>query len=533
MTADHWRVFDANCVVGRHQKLQAGGPHTVEDLLADLDHHGVAEALVVDCLSRECHPQDGNARILDVVADHPRLHPVWSALPPGTSDEQPSPGELVQQMRRHRVGALALYPNQYRFTLDDWCLDDLLGPLAEARVPVFINPNEIGPMGISPDQSDLRSLVALCRRWPALPVIVSEYRIRRSQRLLYRALDACGNLHLELSGYWLHHGIEYITRRWGPERLIYGSNWPTFGPGMTLTTLTLADIDDNAKRLIAGDNLRRLLQWCAPEHPDVEPPPPADEYIAVGRSGRRPTGMRFADCHGHLGGRFSHYHIPDGDIDSAVREMDRLGVETCCVFAFSGVVSDERPGNDLVAEAQRRYPERFVGFTMLNPHRGEAEMLRELERGAAMGLRGVKLIPHYQGYPEEGPLIDVACRWAHERKQFILNHHWGSPQQVERLVSTYPDACFITGHTTTAYADVMRRYPNLYVCSCPLLGPRACEEVVAAIGSDRLMFGSDLLDLPIAWGLGPILFARLGAEEKQQILGGNLRRLLARYSLRP
>jgi predicted TIM-barrel fold metal-dependent hydrolase len=79
----------------------------------------------------------------------------------------------------------------------------------------------------------------------------------------------------------------------------------------------------------------------------------------------------------------------------------------------------------------------------------------------------------------------------------------------------------------------MKRFANLYVCSCPLLWPRACEDVVATIGADRLLFGSDLLDLPIAWGLGPILFARLPAAEKRMILGGNLQRILSRYSLKP
>ena len=78
-------------------------------------------------------------------------------------------------------------------------------------------------------------------------------------RTIYRAFDACPNLRIELSGYWLYRGIEYITRTWGPERLLYGSNWPTFGPHMTLATLTCAEIDDEAKRRIAGDNLRELV----------------------------------------------------------------------------------------------------------------------------------------------------------------------------------------------------------------------------------------------------------------------------------
>jgi predicted TIM-barrel fold metal-dependent hydrolase len=56
---------------------------------------------------------------------------------------------------------------------------------------------------------------------------------------------------------------------------------------------------------------------------------------------------------------------------------------------------------------------------------------------------------------------------------------------------------------------------------------------VEKIGAERLLFGSDLQDLPIAWGLGPILFSRLPVESKRLILGGNLRRILEQYSLNP
>jgi len=211
--------------------------------------------------------------------------------------------------------------------------------------------------------------------------------------------------------------------------------------------------------------------------------------------------------------------------------MDRLGVERVCAFSFAGVFSDEQHGNNLVAEAVHRYPNRFVGFTLLNPHRGAEDMRRELERGAAMGMRGVKLIPHYQGYPNEGPLIDVACKWADQHRQIILNHSWGSVAQIARLTQTYPNACFVTGHSTGAYAQLMRERDNLFVCTCPLCGPRQCEQLVEVIGADRLMFGSDLQDLPIAWGLGPVLFAHLTPEQKRLILGGNIQRILAQYSL--
>jgi predicted TIM-barrel fold metal-dependent hydrolase len=526
-------TFDSRCTVGRHTMLRPGDRCTAGELLEDMDHHGVVEALVLDSLSRETHPEEGNRRILDVAAASPRLHAVWSALPSAGDDEQPDPETLLGQMRERGVAALFLFPRQYRFSLEDWCIDPFLASFAEAKVPVFFDYDEIGPgTSVSWDSTDWAAIVALCRRWPNLPVIVSESRIRRAQRVIYRALDACPNLRLEVSGLWLHRAIEYITEHWGADRLLFGSHWPSFGQHMTVATLATADIAETDRQRIADGNLRELIGWNRASNPvPVTFPKPADEFVQFGLSGHRPGSMTFLDCHGHMGGRAAHYHLPHCTLEGIVHDLDRFGVEKNCIFPFTGVSGDETFGNDTVVEAVRRYPGRFIGFTLLNPHRGPEEMRRELERGAARGLRGVKLIPYYQDYPEEGPNIDVACRWAHEHRQIILNHYWGSASQLDRLITTWPDACYITGHSTTEYAAIMKRHENLYVCSCPLLGHRACEEVVSAIGADRLLFGSDLQDLPIAWGLGPILFARIPPADKRLILGETLRKILRKYSL--
>ena len=532
---DPWGFFDACAVVGRGVRRPTGWPTSAAELLADMDHHGVAEVMVVDCLARENHPADGNARVLEVCRGNPRLHPGWALLPTGPADEQIPPEELVAVLRRHRVGAVYFYPNQYKFSLADWCVDAFLEPLAEAGVPVFVNYNALDSADrFGWDHTDLDAVVDLCRRWPELPVVVSEARIRRSNRMLYRAFDACPNLRVELSGYWLHRGVEFIARNWGADRLLFGSNWPTLGHHLTVATLTMAEVSDEEKRLIAGGNLRQLLTWCGGiEHAAVDFLAPADEFEQWGRTGVRPEGQRIFDCHGHLGGRACHYHLPDGDLDSAVREMERMGVEKGVVFPFSGIFGgDEAFGNDYVAAAVRRFPDRFLGLTLVNPNRGKEEMLRELARGQEMGLRGVKVIHFYQGLPDEHPLVDVACQWAHEQRQIILNHSWGSPAQLERLVSTYPNACYLVGHTTVNFAEVMERHKNIYVCTVPLCGPQDCEQVVARIGADRLLFGSDLLDLPISWGLGPILFARISPAEKRLILGETLEGILEQYSRR-
>jgi len=144
-------------------------------------------------------------------------------------------------------------------------------------------------------------------------------------------------------------------------------------------------------------------------------------------------------------------------------------------------------------------------------------------------MRGVKLICDYHGYPTEGSLVDIACEFADEHGLFILNHNWGSPEQIRRLCQTHPNACFIAGHSTDAYGQVTKDVANLFVCTCPCVDWSYTEKLVDIYGADRLLFGSDLTDLPIGWGMGQIVYARIPESDKRRILGENLRGLLDRY----
>ena len=529
MQTGRLNLFDGVCTVGRHLHWKGGEPHSAQDLLDDMDRVGISEALVLDTLSRENHPAEGNRRVLEVTSSSPRLHPAWSALPHGAPGEQAGPGQMVRQMRNHGVGALFLFPVQHGFTLGDWTVDPFIEPLAGAGVPVFINYNAAGNLQL--DQTRWDEVVGMCRRWPSLPVVVTEWRMRRTNRMVYRALDACPNLRVELSGYWLYHGIEYLVQEWGAHRFIFGSNWPYLNQECTSATVSMADIDDTAKQAIGGGNLRDLLNWSEREHQRPNLPDPADRFARFARSGERPEDMTFLDCHGHLGGRSREYHIPHSDLDSTVRDMDRLGIEQTFVFSFTVVHSDERYGNDLIADAVDHYPGRFVGFAGINPHRDKEEVLAELDRCERMGLRGIKLIPQYQGASPEGPLIELCCRWADERDWIILNHGWGPPEHLDRLLTAYPDAGFIAGHAALQYGPLARSHDNLWICSCPVHRPRDCEKLVEAAGAEKVLFGSDLQDLPVPWGLGPILQAELPPADKQLILRDNMAGMLERYSV--
>lgn len=523
--------FDCACRLGRQVNSPEGQPETPAEILAAMDHYGIHEAMVIDSLACSTSPRAGNERILQRTADQPRLHPAWAGLMTH-SEELAAPDRLVEQMLEYGVGALWLFYGQFAIPLREWAIGDLLGALEDAGAPLFLCPDSLRAGGV--DRTDWSGVVDICHAHPRLNVAVSEYRIYAGQRPLYEALARCENLHLDISSIWLHKRIEYICSRFGSDRLLFSGQLPQHDPGVRLGQLNYSDISEAELADIAGGTMRRLLEWNPQVRSvadTVDLPAPVDEFHQKARGRVCLSTEEFYDCHGHIGWSSPNHVINEG-IEQLVGEMDRLGLRTVCVFSLEGVMGEETWGNDRVAEVIARYPERFVGFTLVNPVHGERAMLEELDRGLQMGMQGIKLIPHYQLYPEEGPLIDVACHFADEHEQLILNHNWGSPDQMRRLCETYTRACFITGHSRGDYGEVVADVENLYICSCPFLSWGQTERYVSMYGADRIMFGSDLTDLPVAWGLGPILYARISEADKRKILGENLLGVMKRYGVR-
>ena len=242
--------FDAYCALGPLTAPTFGQEFTTTDeLLAAMEHAGIAEALVYSPAAYEYDPVAGNAALMKAVAGHDNLHPCWVLLPPATREMLP-PDRLLAEMQTQGVHAARLCPGPLRnnFSLDEWCSGALLALLAAASVPLFLDLDEV-------TWEDIASLLA---RHSHLPIVLTgvTYRI---DRLLYPLWEQYENLYVELSGYQGYLAIEAMVKRFGPQRLLFGSHMPRFASGASIAAAAYADISDDAKALIAGDNLRRLL----------------------------------------------------------------------------------------------------------------------------------------------------------------------------------------------------------------------------------------------------------------------------------
>jgi predicted TIM-barrel fold metal-dependent hydrolase len=243
--------FDCNCMVGHFAVPQPGSFFTVDELLAEMDYCGIARALVYHTWALGYSPAAGNRRLLDEIAGRDRLLPCWVVMPHHTGEMSP-PDELIAEMKRHGVRAVRIFPASkfHHWSLSDWSAGPLLSALAAQRVPLFVGF----------DQITWDTIHRLGTTYPDLPTIVTEVRYEE-WRHIYPLLDQLPNLHIELSWMVVHYGLEAAVERFGPARFLFGSRMPIFSAGPALCHINYADLDEEDKALIAGDNLRRLLDW--------------------------------------------------------------------------------------------------------------------------------------------------------------------------------------------------------------------------------------------------------------------------------
>jgi hypothetical protein len=248
------KFFDCNCSIGRMAVPQPGSFFTTSDLIREMDYLGIDQALAYHTWAKEYNPAEGNARLMQELADCERIVPCWVVMPHHTG-EFPPPDQLIDQMARQGVKAARIFPSASlnNWSLREWSTRPLFSALAQRHIPLFVSFNQI-----SWDE-----IYTLGKTYPDLPLIVTEVRYEEA-RNFYPLLEVIRNLHIDLSWTIVHLGLEAAVARFGPTRFLFGSRMPIFSAGPAISYLAYAELGENEKEMIAGKNLNRLLNWAAP-----------------------------------------------------------------------------------------------------------------------------------------------------------------------------------------------------------------------------------------------------------------------------
>jgi len=247
-------LFDCNCWYGVPKTPPLAPAETVDDLLGELERAGLARALVRNAAIWEESPEVGNALTGAECARDGRLEPAWGVLPPHTG-ELGDVDEFLSAMRAAGVRALWAYPAKHRYLLNATTMGGLLEEMQSRGIPLFLHRRELPGA-----QETWEVAEQVLADFPRLHLIVAAHGSWGEDRLFRPIMARYPNFAVGTSRYELDGGIEDLCRTLGPERLLFGTNFPETPMGGPMLTLLHAAISDDERALIAGGNLRRILE---------------------------------------------------------------------------------------------------------------------------------------------------------------------------------------------------------------------------------------------------------------------------------
>lgn len=246
--------FDAHCWIGRSNNLLPVSLSTPNEIIEQMDYSGIEKALVSHTFSRYYHPLVGNEYLMREINGIDRLRGCFVLIPPSTG-EMDSVDQYIEDMLTKGVRTVRLFPRSHRFSLEEWSSGALLGKLEERRIPLFIWGRE----------TDWNTLYAICKRYPHLPVVLeqTDEEAYWNGRYLFPTLEKCENLFLEVDNCVLYLEIDESVKRFGAERLIFGTYLPADDPNASLMLVTEGDFSQKEKEQIAHKNLEKLIEAVA------------------------------------------------------------------------------------------------------------------------------------------------------------------------------------------------------------------------------------------------------------------------------
>lgn len=522
------RLFDASCYIGRWPSSEPVAQE-IGDLLMKMDSLGIEKALVNHTLSWQYSPRFGNDRLINVIANQPRLEACWGITPGVALDDYGGVAGFEQALDKNNVRAVRIFPRDHVIPLADWIIGDLFPMFNRKRMVVLMDLDQVFlQVGMYDyDANGLAHIKRLCNAYPELSFVLTRVGYRAYQTLL-GLLSCCPNLYIDLSYLGTHMGVEDIARRFDSTRLLFGTSFPFVEPGGALGRLQFSSLPDEQKNDIAYGNLERLLNRVRKVS--------AVEFSYVTPKLIQPE-IEITDAHGHLGPYFK-FAIPDSNAQGMVDAMDAAGVHQVCISSHLAISGDWKIGNEITLEAVKQFPQRLIGHVVVSPNEPHL-ILPELRHYLDdCAFKAIKVVPdtHMQSITSKG--YEPMWAFAAERKCLVCCHTFhGStmddPGLFAEIARRYPEVPVLIVHSGALQAafnnaiQVARQYSNLYLdVSGSYITSPWIKRMVDELGPEKVIYSSDIPFIDVRYSLGRVIYAGLTPEQLRLVLGGNIRRIL-------
>lgn len=507
-------------------------------LLSHMDRLGISRSVSWHNDARDIDPMPGNERLLMEIGAacvQNRVTPSF-IITPSIIENPESKERFLELVKTNNIRAFHFFMKGGGWKLTD--ISPVIRDILPFMPVLFLDSFE--------NLGNVEDILNFSGEFPQVPLVFIN-AIWVHLKNLYELMGARSNIYVDTSLMHTYRTIEFITRYFGVERLIFGAGYKS-NNGASIASLAWSGSTPEDARSIAHGNLERLL--------GVEEPLSGEGPVVGDRFWHRllrgeHLGVEVLDAHTH------HFHYieewedygEEADMDGFVRHdfryMDGMGVSSMFVAEYELYPPDLETGKARMEGYLDKYGNRFRGYFC---GLAAKEMGKEVffKRCDELFSR-----PYYAGFkmhnsrwkiPVTDPCFAPIWEYANLHRLPILLHTWtkgfDSSQDLEGIVGRYPNAIFILGHSDNLYrreaANLAQANPNVYLEWCgSFLNPEDWREALEQVGNERLLYGTDALSWEDRWGhdpaweMGRLLSLDVPDEVLIPVLGGNMKSILA------
>ena len=248
-----WSYFDCDVMIGKSRIPITDEMADTSELLKQMDRYGIDNTLF--------YYRDGvNLRGAGEAAKSDRVDLCWvlSVTLRGPGDRLTDEVDRLTDSGAKAARFLASDgPSDPPLLIKPFLLGKLYERLEQRRTPLLL---EGAPLYRTEGTAtySLEDVDAICASFPELPVIL--LRTHRSlQTQLAVLMRKHQNLYFTHALNTLYGQLEQVVELVGADRVLFGSQAPYWDPSLPIGMLNYAELSTEKKKLVAGDNLRRLL----------------------------------------------------------------------------------------------------------------------------------------------------------------------------------------------------------------------------------------------------------------------------------
>lgn len=519
--------FDCYTKIGPDKVIHPANRWRLDELTREMDYCSVSAALVAYTLSSTYDLHHSNLELTRMLAPHPNLYAIWNVMP-HASGEFPEPGKLTELVKQHNVRAFSIQPLSNSWDWRSHASKELFEWISAHKMLISTQASEMGRW------SDVEDFLQM---YPEVPLLLNRISYGE-QRFIIPLLDKYKNLHICFDTFQINEGIEYFVGKGLENQILFGSSAPAMSLGAHRTFIDLARVDQNVKRKIAGENLKRLLRL------EVLPPKKEnkqEDYLMKSVRTGSPPPTPILDMHMHildtgLFGVGRHYRMQNGDPKGVFNAVGKIGYQGGGMMSWNGIQSYvSEAGNQTTKNALDLSPGGYWGLGTFDPsHYSQTEIEQQIKE-VYSDRRFIGMKPyHFFGVEYHDKRYDTWWEYGNKNQFYALIHHSASDlREVDALAGKYPAVRWVVAHTGSNYRtadmaiEMMKKYPNVFAeITYTSVTGGIIERMVSEVGDSRVVYGSDLPMRDPRQQLGWVVFSNLPVSAKEKILGYNAARII-------